>query len=478
MPSQAVHSERKPTAAFPVQGNHGLKRRSKVGSRTHSSLLLLVALSWACFRIFLETLHHHRQRKHDEKIEQLRLLPRRIGKSDSNKRGQLLVRDRRGIGKQGEQPTLTTEHNEKKEAPFSSLKQQLSAATAHDKFKPKTPTLPPEAKTAVRSFHVEIRKDYEALAKQRQDPIFRGGETFHRSNCTAHNSLEWLQSPRFRNSGFEFDDSFVRRMTLELPRALVTPGAAQFYLKQSLAINTSRFIDDAEMGTDSVSERLWSVRLIFLAMMYHQSRFAIKEAESRSLGTDKCLSELKYYGVGKYDFECPGARYIVGTLQGNGIGANIRGEATSVLIAALLTDRVALLVNEAFEPTKKGWALASCPSRDYSCVHLPLGACVPTYKEIEEAYQLTAGEQRTLFTSGKSLFEDVKVIMLKPRSDPETRSVHSALAAIRRLSNVMFSHMNASDPRRPVMQQALVDRDDGYRPGYVFPRQHLGLITR
>jgi hypothetical protein len=109
------------------------------GSRTHSSLLLLVALSWACFRIFLETLHHHRQRKHDEKIEQLRLLPRRIGKSDSNKRGQLLVPDRRGIGKQGEQPTLTTEHKEKKEAPFSSLKQQLSAATAHDKFKPKTP---------------------------------------------------------------------------------------------------------------------------------------------------------------------------------------------------------------------------------------------------------------------------------------------------------------------------------------------------
>jgi hypothetical protein len=128
-------------------------------------------------------------------------------------------------------------------------------------------------------------------------------------------------------------------MIVNLPELLLNP---KLVLQQTLADENSRFLNNLD-STDESSEnvRLWAVRLMYLAIHYHQHAPALKEAQHRlKLPSSACSAEMEKRQIGKFDFECPGAKYLVISLQSNGLGANIRDVIFGFLTTGLLTGRI------------------------------------------------------------------------------------------------------------------------------------------
>jgi hypothetical protein len=214
-------------------------------------------------------------------------------------------------------------------------------------------------------------------------------------SCLAFNSEDWLRSPRLHNLNESLPFDFIRNMTLDFrPRAI---SDFQPYLEQSLADKDSRFLkhstyDESDIN-DPKTARLWVVRLMYLSIMYHQHKPAMQEAVSRQKynSRNQCQSQLRQYGVGNYDFECPKTKYIIGGLTNNGLGSNIRAATTTMLMAGLITNRTVLMIKNGKEGPKflkKPWKLASCPRLDFECFFLPLTPCVPTWEDIKKAHVL------------------------------------------------------------------------------------------
>jgi hypothetical protein len=185
--------------------------------------------------------------------------------------------------------------------------------------------------------------------------------------CTI-NSEQWLNSTRYGNL---HDDPYlshdlVQHMILNLPNALRVQddddgadnaedsSTMPTVLGQTICHKQSRFLhrrvpppDLLSMTTissnngnysnsyDPKTVRLWAVKLIYLAIHYHQHRLAVPEAVLRYKGmsptntfaTDQCSTSPQYledtYNVGKFDYECPDAKYLVMPLGGNGLGSNV-----------------------------------------------------------------------------------------------------------------------------------------------------------
>jgi hypothetical protein len=148
-------------------------------------------------------------------------------------------------------------------------------------------------------------------------------------------------------------------------------------------------------------------------MAHHQHRHAYEEAVARyssnGAGPDGDADDLarcgaarspqellaSRYGVGPYDYECQGAKFIVASLSGVGIGANVRGGIVAALLAGLTSDRVVLFVNSSpvgHRLVRGPWVLSSCPRRDYQCFFFPPTPCALTHADIESAYSLTRSE--------------------------------------------------------------------------------------
>jgi hypothetical protein len=310
-----------------------------------------------------------------------------------------------------------------------------------------------------------------------------------KSNCFPHNSKEWLEGPRLGNLNEPLmNDDFVKRMTVELPYMLASAGRATPYLGQTIAFESSRFVDDTESGEDPKSMRLWAVRLIYLSMLYHQHALAIPEAESLygvggdDSNTEICQKERQALGIGRYDFECPKAKYIIAALSNNGLGANMRSGATTILIAGLITGRIVHFVNNAPEGDKylrRPWALASCDRKDAQCFFLPTSPCTITHKDIEDAYKLEGSEQRKLFKNGQIPHDhkDDKVWVIQLNMLPVLETPKQLSKSLHKYSKSLIDQVSETDPRLPILKAAmdhLLDKDLP-RPGYNFAAANIKL---
>lgn len=215
------------------------------------------------------------------------------------------------------------------------------------------------------------------------------------------NSALWLKGPRHGNSDDDkyLSPNIVQSMILNLENSLVKKNVALPVLEQTICHKNSRLMNmsqPSELQNDEKAVRLWAVKLIYLAIHYHQHRHAIHEAKRRH-GSKKshCSRAMKDHKVGIFDYECPNAKYIVMPLGGNGLGANVRGGMVVALLMGLMSDRVVLFVNGArkgHRSIKKPWSLASCSRQDYQCFFWAPTPCSLTEDDLLMAYTLTHGE--------------------------------------------------------------------------------------
>ena len=223
------------------------------------------------------------------------------------------------------------------------------------------------------------------------------------------NSERWLKGPRYGNLR-DLTDDLAQHMILNLQNVLLKDSGMSTVLGQTICHADSRFLNSTpptETSFDDRTIRIWSVKLAYLAMHYHQHRLAVPEAVARYGADSQCPATHmdQQHNVGVFDYECPDAKYIVMSLCGNGLGSNVRGGMVLALYMGLISDRIVIFVNNA----KKGnrylrtpWQLASCPREDYQCFFWATSPCTVTQEEIGNAYELTKPEYRQLMRQDKN----------------------------------------------------------------------------
>ena len=130
-------------------------------------------------------------------------------------------------------------------------------------------------------------------------------------------------------------------------------GPSSFPPSRSVAIRNSNFLTWGEIPHDEARTALIDAhRLLYLAIHEHQHRHARAEAVRRLNmygdpgGYAKSMSRLATSGVGRFDYECRDAKFLVGTMDGHaGIGYVIRKQSAPVLLAGLNTGRVVTHAN-------------------------------------------------------------------------------------------------------------------------------------
>jgi len=127
--------------------------------------------------------------------------------------------------------------------------------------------------------------------------------------------------------------------------------------------------------------------------------------------------ELEKAGVGKFDYECRDAKFIVGNVPRFGLGASISKGAADVLMMGVASNRVALLLNSIESGTRtfiRPWPLASCDRHDMQCVFMPMSPCVVTKEDVKNAPYLSDKERDELRESNwlDEKYDNEKVIMI------------------------------------------------------------------
>ena len=170
---------------------------------------------------------------------------------------------------------------------------------------------------------------------------------------------------------------------------LLTSEQRHTLLGQSICHEDGRFRNDTAAGLafDDRTVRVWTVRLVYYAMHYHQHRLAVPEATLRyDKDNASCshASMLEKHNVSLFDYECPQAKYIIMSLGGTGLGSNVRGAMVPAYLMGLTADRIVHFVNNAPGGDKylaQPWLLASCPRQDYQCFFMPNSPCTLTENE-------------------------------------------------------------------------------------------------
>lgn len=290
-------------------------------------------------------------------------------------------------------------------------------------------------------------------------------------DCFRLNSQAWLEGPRFSNSAVGLTEDRIRFMLLRLPDVLQRPS---IFLEHSLCHSSSRFRKDEEYSKDPKGLRVSTVRLVYLALFYHQYRHAIPEARERQ----KCENRQ----IDMLDYECPNAKYVIVSLASIGLGANIRGGAVFAYLAGLVSDRVVLFVNKS--PTghkylRQVWELASCPRRDYQCFFQPPSPCVLTHNDLANAYSLTKGENRKLMMQGQfpKGHENDKVWHITAPFNPQSEIPKLAAERLRNHSYTLLERLSNDHTHYRDIQQA-ADRileTDEPRPGYNYGAANIKI---
>jgi hypothetical protein len=274
-------------------------------------------------------------------------------------------------------------------------------------------------------------------------------------DCLAYNSKEWLEGPRFQNINETYmDPNFLRHTIVDAPFMLGQPGAARSYLIQTLAHESSRFVNDTDVRTDATSMRLWTLRLMYGSLLLQQHLPAIQEAKSR-LNNPSCQSQFDSLGIGRFDFECPGSKYLVMGLNGNGLGYNVRSSMFQAFLGGLISNRIVIFAQR----KREGWLLASCERRDYQCFFAPTSPCVPTMASLDNAYFVEKEEAKNLVLRGDipKGQEDNKVWIMQPTLEGNRVPIppKAVLDRFHQYSQMLLSHISFDDARRPVLSKAM-----------------------
>jgi len=298
------------------------------------------------------------------------------------------------------------------------------------------------------------------------------------TNCFRYNSQAWLEgSRRHGNAMVEpMADEYLNLTVLNLHELLKSSESTRQLLKQSICVEQSRFLNLTERTSQVDNDkkiRLWAIRLIYLAIHYHQHEPARKEAQLAVHGT--CREERKAKKIGPFDFECPDTKFLVVSLWDNGIGANMGHIIVPALMAGLATNRVVLFLNKA--PTRhtvmnRPWALASCRRRDAQCFFAPMTPCVLKHEDLasENVYSLNKQEKIQLFKDGVLPPEHKVVYMLGVQKTYGTSLGGKVEPSLRRISLLLINQLDSNDPRRPLLLQAAdhILETDLPRSGYPF----------
>jgi hypothetical protein len=280
-------------------------------------------------------------------------------------------------------------------------------------------------------------------------------------------------------NSFEMDDDYVVQTILSLPNMLAKAGDI---LKQTLAHNESQFLNTTHLADNEPALRMWAVRLIYLAIHYHQHHHAFKEAhhliKSLDRGTISCATEREKLAIGKFDFECPAAKFLVVSNTNNGLGANMVGVVVPTLMAGLVSNRIVLFQNG---PAGGRWPLASCPRGDYQCFFAPPSPCVPTEKELKDIYTLSIEEKAMLFNDGvvPEDRQNDRVLYLSSghrHKTPKNPKFGDKLeSTLRNISTALIAQLPAEESRQSILQQAanLILALDESRPGFPIQRSKI-----
>jgi hypothetical protein len=325
---------------------------------------------------------------------------------------------------------------------------------------------------------------------------FNCWEKKKRLNCPSGvNSEAWLRGPRVGNIHKELDgyDHLVQHMLLGISNIFVKESFSKndpllSLLEQTLCLPQSPFLNvSIPSNVNELVIRRWAVKLIYLSIHFHQHKFALPEAEQRYKSinrTEGCspVSQVELfdeYGVGRYDYECPNAKFLVLPLGGNGLGANVRNAVVPALMLGLMTDRVVLLMNNVPRTFSSPndfihhlWLLSSCPRLDYQCFFWPLSPCVLTEHDLENAYALNISESRKLRENDMSYAAHHRVWIWQPDFDPiNGYHVESGEKLYEYAKELISPISERIDPQyKNVLQQAaeLIRASDGYRAVFNF----------
>jgi hypothetical protein len=312
---------------------------------------------------------------------------------------------------------------------------------------------------------------------------------------TAHNpcgnSMQWLQGPRRGNLHDDpfLTDDLVQTMILDTDKMLQNDMDMSVILGQTICHSQSRFLNSTQPLADQWDERtvrVWAVKLIYLAMHYHQHRHAKVEAAARySRDGSHCPSADKLskdYDVGIFDYECPDAKYIVMPLGGNGLGANVRGGMVVALLMGLISDRVVLFVNHASEGnmyTRRPWSLASCPRMDYQCFFWATTPCTLTQADLKAAYELTRSESMQMIKRNQELpsIQHHKVWVFTPAFVPSIDLPKRAGEALYQHAQTLIAAVSESEhPSYVALLRSAAETiraADQPRPGYNYASASL-----
>jgi hypothetical protein len=307
--------------------------------------------------------------------------------------------------------------------------------------------------------------------------------------CFPHNSPEWINGPRWTNNHNDplisnDNNSYIHDMILSLPHLI---DQAYPVLTQTLAINNSLFLNLNENDKDDDAQvRRWSIRLAYLAVHYHQHVPALAEAQavynapsSSLLPMVDCVAAKKNRSIGVFDYECPGAQYLVAANQNTGLGSNVDFILASTLQAGLSSGRIVHfgqnMPNHTSERFRQAWPLASCHRHDYQCVFTAPSPCVPTMEEMQNGYMLNDDEKLELQETGKipesaSHHKVIYMPLFAYVAASEQGLVPAMLNQLKLLSHQLVDALPATDARIPILRKAANDLaiPDGNRTGYVF----------
>ena len=257
------------------------------------------------------------------------------------------------------------------------------------------------------------------------------------------NSKSWLENKRLGNSR-SIDDDYIVSSILNikslfsdlevnsqniLRHTLCAKSSRFFNLKFSNFININSDSDNKLFAIDGMTKnqvmQQLSLRLVYLSIHAHQHKHAMKEAKYRlKLNPKNCEREMISQNIGKFDFECPDAKFLVVPMKHSGLGGQMRLITAPALMAGVASDRVVLFVNNSpVGPNflQEPWDLSSCPRRDKQCFFLPDSPCVLTHNEIQNATVLDKGERRAFFKTGRlpDHIERERVVVMNMKDRPQ-----------------------------------------------------------
>jgi hypothetical protein len=322
------------------------------------------------------------------------------------------------------------------------------------------------------------------------------------------NSKSWLESKRLGNnndddndnnnndtsSRFIVDNEYVKSSILNIESLFSSSSSSsssfnnnsddvdeinsQNILRHTICAKSSRFLnlkfsssstdndDSADITVNNQATiRYLSLRLLYMSIHVHQHMHAMKEAEYRLNNiNNKCENEMKKRNIGKFDFECQDAKFLIVPLKQSGLGAQVRLVMAPALMAGIASDRIVLFVNGSPVGPKfirEPWMLSSCPRKDKQCFFLPDSPCVVTYDEIANATILEKSERRLLFKTGQlpdHIQHNDRVVLMNMAARPQRTPTNFR----NRITHIAKEYIinpllkaNPKDPRLPLLFAAV-----------------------